>query len=160
LIHKYNSKLYSCQQIITRSEPYGATSRDGEDPFTPINQASNDEEADGKPDEHEGAIVKGKGRFLLIPITTVNAFRSRKLTSTLSHTTIVMHASSSPTKTRQAYDPLLHYDEGCSRQGRTTQPVEEDDGAMRRHLSEDLLPLNLQPKDTTTAHDNIVAWIR
>ena len=82
-IHKYNSGLFSSRQLITRAEPYRATSRHGEDPFTPINQASNDEEADGKPNEDEGAIVKGTGGFSPMPKTTT-AFRSRKLTSTSS----------------------------------------------------------------------------
>lgn len=128
-IHKYNSGLFSSRQLITRAEPYRATSRQGEDPFTPINQASNDEEADGKPNEDEGDIVKGTGGFSPMPKTTT-AFRSRKLTSTSFQTTIVKHAPSSPTKIRQAYNPLLHNAKGCSRQGRTTQPAGEDDRAM------------------------------
>ena len=128
LAHKYNSELFSSRQLITRAEPYRATSRHGEDPLTPINQASNDEEADGTPDEDEGVIVKGTGGFSLMPKTT--AFRSRKLTSTSSQTTIVKHAPSSSTKIPQAYNPLLHYAEGYSRQGRTTQQAGEDDGAM------------------------------
>ncbi len=78
-------QLRTLQQPTTHH--HGATSRNGEDPFTFINQASNDEEADGKPDEDEGAIVKGTGGFSPMPKTT--AFRSRKLTSTSSQKTIV-----------------------------------------------------------------------
>ena len=130
LIHKYNSELYSIRQITTSADPYGETrtSREKEDPFTPINQARHDEEADWKPEEDEGAFVKGTGGFSQMPKTT--AFQSRKLTSTSFQTTIVKHAPSSPTKIRQAYNPLLYYAEGCSRQGRTMQPAGEDDGAM------------------------------
>ncbi len=87
MIHKYNSELYSSRQRIARAEPYGATSPDGEDPFTPINQASNDEEAAGKPpDEDEGAIVKGKGRFLPVPTTTVHVVAAAAVTELLKPT--------------------------------------------------------------------------
>ena len=65
----------------------------------------------------------------------------------------VKYAPSSLARIRQAYNPLLHYAEECSRQGRTTQPAGEDDGAMWRHLSEDLLPLNVQPTGSTTSRE-------
>ena len=42
----------------------------------------------------------------------------------------VKHAPSSPTKIRQAYNPLLHNAKKCSRQERTTQLAGEDDRAM------------------------------
>ena len=35
LIHKYNSELFSSRQLITRAEPYRATSRHGEDRSPP-----------------------------------------------------------------------------------------------------------------------------